>query len=29
VNSFALNMPGKDHKNLALAFHKPAKLENG
>jgi flavin reductase (DIM6/NTAB) family NADH-FMN oxidoreductase RutF len=27
--TFALNMLGKEHKNLAFAFFKPAKLENG
>src|SRR5579864_1503142 len=29
TGTFALNMLGKEHKNLAFAFFKPAKLENG
>lgn len=29
AGTFALNMLGKEHKNLAFAFFKPAKLENG
>ncbi len=29
AGTFALNMLGKDQKNLAFAFFKPAKLENG
>ena len=29
AGTFALNMLGKEHKGLAFAFFKPAKLENG
>jgi len=29
AGSFALNMLGKEHKGLAFAFFKPAKIENG
>jgi flavin reductase (DIM6/NTAB) family NADH-FMN oxidoreductase RutF len=29
ARTFALNMLGKEHKNLAFTFFKPAKLENG
>ena len=29
AGKFALNMLGKEHKNLAFAFFKPAKLEDG
>jgi flavin reductase (DIM6/NTAB) family NADH-FMN oxidoreductase RutF len=29
ASSFTLNMLGKEHKDLAFAFFKPAKIENG
>jgi flavin reductase (DIM6/NTAB) family NADH-FMN oxidoreductase RutF len=29
AGGFALNMLGKEHKGLAFAFFKPAKIENG